>query len=339
MSVVGNQDFWKTGSYLYFIRDAIEGVLQPWRDVGLIDTASPTVTIEKNELEDPRSGVKKTVDEAVTKIDEEYDVTLRNISLQNLAIALLGKDPEEFTQLETERNVATYAHPGELAKIVDASDELIYNVKAMVGVYKATETIFNVTDVDQATKTLTVDSDPTGDLSNGDSVVLHEVSGGSAVAATYSVASLSPTTVVLNEDPGGDATGGKVVKGLVVDTDYSVHTLDDGFVRMLPGSTEFTAAGLLQFVFLPTGLTGLRLMHPQSQKNTIKGRAFISYSRGDNAEKTQREFRCSITPNGANLQLDQYSELQLKVKVLNDLTTANPAGRIVHSKGDVPSQS
>ncbi len=44
MSLVGSQDYWLTGSRVYFQRDPVAGVVQPIIDWGTIEVVSPTVT-------------------------------------------------------------------------------------------------------------------------------------------------------------------------------------------------------------------------------------------------------------------------------------------------------
>lgn len=121
MAIVKHQDFWLTGSRLYFQRDPVLTVVQAYRDIGVIEPANPTLEIEKIVLKDSDGGVKTDVTESVTEINETYEITANNLSPNNLALLFLGNDAAEFTQSATPLvDIRHFAHPGELVKILDA---------------------------------------------------------------------------------------------------------------------------------------------------------------------------------------------------------------------------
>ncbi len=86
MAIVKAQDFWLTGSRLYFQRDPVAAVVQPYRDLGVIAPANPTLEIEKIVLKDSDGGVKTDITESVTEINETYEITCSNLSPNNLSL-------------------------------------------------------------------------------------------------------------------------------------------------------------------------------------------------------------------------------------------------------------
>lgn len=140
MPIVGAQDHWLTGSRLFMQRDPVAGVEQPYRDIGVIDPANPALEIEKVELEDSDGGVKKIVTESVTKIDETYEITGKNLSPNNLALVFLANDPEDFTQSDTPlTDIKHFGHPGELVKLLDADYDASTPGKPMFGITSVEE--------------------------------------------------------------------------------------------------------------------------------------------------------------------------------------------------------
>ncbi len=121
MAIVQHQDFWLTGSRLYFQRDPVATVVQPHRDLGVINPANPTLEIEKIVLKDSDGGVKTDITESVTEINETYEITCSNLSPNNLSLLFLGNDPTDFTQSASAlTDIKHFAHPGELVKLIDA---------------------------------------------------------------------------------------------------------------------------------------------------------------------------------------------------------------------------
>ncbi len=135
MPIVGAQDHWVTGSRLYFKRDDFGGVVQPYRDLGVIEPANPALEIEKLELKDSDGGVKSTVTESVVGIDETYEITCSNLNPNNLALLFLANDPESFTQSASAlTGIKHWGVPGELVKLLDADYDAATPGKAIFGV-------------------------------------------------------------------------------------------------------------------------------------------------------------------------------------------------------------
>ncbi len=122
MGLVKAQDHWLTGSRLFFQRDAVAGVVQPTRDLGVIDPANPNLEVEKVELKDSDGGVIRTITESVTEINETYEIKCSNLNPNNLALLFLANDPTAFTQSASAvTDVKHFAHPGELVKLLDGN--------------------------------------------------------------------------------------------------------------------------------------------------------------------------------------------------------------------------
>ena len=94
----GFQDFWVAGSRFFYKRDAVAGVEQPWIDLGVIESANPSFANEKIELVDGDGGVKTTVTETIVKTDETYEITCRNLNLENLALLFLSDPPSSYVR-------------------------------------------------------------------------------------------------------------------------------------------------------------------------------------------------------------------------------------------------
>lgn len=127
---------------------------------------------------------------------------------------------------------------------------------------------------------------------------------------------------------------------LVEGTDYEVVSLERGLIRLLPGSTVFTAAGDLFITYTPRAISGSRLITPRAGISTnIQGRGLVVWGRNNFAQQTARSARFSIIPQTPNLQIDDYSSLVLRARVLSDLSLTEPAGRIEYWLGDQPDAS
>lgn len=139
MSLVGAQDFWLTGSRLYFQRDPLPdntGALieQPIVDFGRIDAVSPTMTPTVVNLLDSDGGMKRLVDQAMAQIDEKYSIKGSNLNMDNLALLFMGVPPTSFTQAATPITVSQKAFPGRLLKLKDANGVPVYGVTSITTV-------------------------------------------------------------------------------------------------------------------------------------------------------------------------------------------------------------
>lgn len=133
MSVVGMQDYWVAGARFYFVRDDdTNGALI---DLGTVQSAAPTIEASKLELKDGDGGVRRTVDEVVTEINESYEVTCNNFNPTNLALAFMSNEPAEFTQAATPLTDVSHTAViglGKYVKLKDASGNFLYNITSIV---------------------------------------------------------------------------------------------------------------------------------------------------------------------------------------------------------------
>jgi len=358
MSVSGAQEFWVVGSRLYFQRDAVDSVDQPYVDLGVIQTANPSLEVEKLTLQDSDGGLKVDVDEAIASITETYEIVCSNINMHNLAMLLMAEPPSAFTQTAEQKSVVhDVPKVGGLVKIHDSDTDLtnLFNLYAVSGVVSdpADLTTAVLTDIVASTKTLTITGDLSGDLSAGDQIVVYRT-GLSDLrnAKTLTVVSVTYTTstaVVVSEAVYDETTiTGSVLyaasgdSGTVYDqdTDWEVVNLSRGFIRIIDGGAITTDGTDVYVIFQLNALSGNRLAMPHTQQDEIKGTALIMWSRDNHAAQTVREARVSITPASSALSADEFSNITFTVKVLNVITsTTEPAGRVVHFKGTVPSES
>jgi hypothetical protein len=361
MSVVGFQDFWVVGNRLYFKRNAIAGDTQPFIDLGVLQSVSPAFTIEKLELEDTDGGVKRTVDEALTKIDETYDITCSNLNPDNLALVFLSNPVAAFTQSSAQKLAVPHtAHQGRLLKIVDSDSDVtkLYSVQiAGVGAsnWVPDTAVTDLITIDASAGTLSFTTDPgilateyfllmaTGldDPLNAGAYECASISGAGPYIVTLtgaSAAQLSTAETGITGTTTFPTTSGDLyLKGV----DYEVVSNDRGFMRMVDGGA-FTAGdgGASVVVYFDTvAITGARSLTPQSASE-VKGEGVMIWSRGNNAGQTMREIpNLSLTPTSLDLNADDFSSFVIQAKVLADTTLGESAGRMLYFKGDLPSLS
>lgn len=358
MSVVGFQDYWVAGSTFVYRRDPIDGVDQPWIDLGTIQPANPTLELEKLELEDSRSGVKVSVDETVVKIDETYDITCSNMSLHNWSLLFFADPPTSFSQSATVKDVSHDVIASNLISLHDSdTDETsLYGLDAISGMYTGVidNSTLTITDMVAATKVITVSGgDPTAiaGLANGKFFIVHF--DGSMVekanSRSYTVASTTATTITVVEAIAADETtitagityedGGEVYEQGAA-ADWIPYDTEKGLAKIVSAAEGGSiTTSTINIVFAIAALSGDRLINPQSGKGEVKGDGQIFWSRGNNLDQTVREARISITPSSANVQIDDYSDMVLTVKVLSDLQATDVAGRMLSFDGTIPTTS
>lgn len=350
MSNKGSQSFWITGSRLYVQRDPVDAVIQPMLDLGRINVANPTISPTKLELKDSDGGRLRVIDAAVSEIAESYDITCSNLSDTNLAFLFLAEAPSSFVQSGNE--VVAGVHwgiPGNLIKIKDSTGVNIYDCAAIAGVYTGTVTIVVdvITAINAATKTITVSSDLTTPLDPGDKFIIVATGLANPLnAGTYTIASMTTTTITVNETFVANESG--VLVDLIHENagtiyqngvDWEVHHLSRGIVRMIE-TGAFVAAANLNIVYKPNAISGNRKILPLSLKDTsVRASALLIWSRDDNAQQTVREFSVTITPGSASFSDTDYSTMVLNISAISDLTAANPSGQIIHFKGTLPTIS
>ncbi len=352
MSVVGHQDYWTAGSRFYYKKDNDGSTEFPWVDLGTILSANPTSEISKLTLKDGDGGRLTTVDESVTEIAESYDITCNNLNLRNLSLLFLGSEPASFTQSAASKAISAKIFTNEILKLHDTDTDKtpLYAIQVFEGIV---DDITNLTvgtdiltDIVVSTKTLTVSTDLTTHLSPGDSIIVKAAGLTNALnAGTYTVASVTATTIVVNETLVADDTGvtvdivyaasGDTGTVYAKTTDWEVSSLDRGIIK-IPATSNIVDASDNDVYFYTGAVSGNRLVLPQAAAGAINGKFEIWWSRGGNTDQTVRMGTCSITPSSSTIQVEDYSQMVLAVNVLSDLTETEPAGRLLAIKGTLP---
>lgn len=358
MSNVGFQNFWVAGARFYYKRDdADDGTKFPWIDLGVVKKATPNVTTEKVQLMDSDGGRKNLVDEAMTSIDESYDIQCNNINLDNLSLIFLANPPSEFTQAAAEQEVSHHVHPDRLLKLSGEDGELAYSLAKVTGVMVRDAagdlTEVEITAINKAAKTIIVTGDLSAELDAGDKIVVRRTALTNPLnAKTYTVVSAvfgAATTVTVNEEPAADeaAISGLLIykadagdAGIIYEegVDWEEVSLDRGIIRIIDGGA-ISAEDEVVVIFQSLALSGARQMFPHDLQDNVKGQALLVLSREDNGEQTAREFYCSMTPNGFNPNDSDFSDLTITVKVIAQPTETVPAGRLLQFKGALPASS
>lgn len=357
MGAVGFQDFWVAGTRVVFKRDDAGATKYPWLDLGLIKQAQPAFAVEKIQLEDPDGGVKKIVDEKVTKNDETYDLTIANFNPDNLALAFYANPPSTFTQtVDTLKTVTTYVFPESLIKLVDsdAAGTLLYGIKVVSALFKGTmstkPTPGSGTVISASAKTIVLSGDQTAvaGLAVGKSFFVQPTNLVNKLnAQSYTVVSsvfATNTTITVAETPAADETGvtltishGDGTSSNIVykpGVDWSVVSLARGLVRSLTGGA-ITPEGNISIQFLLAGLSGNRLVLPQTISGNVKGLAVVYFGRDNFSSDSAREARVSLSTTNLNMTADDYSDFVLQAKVLSSITVAG-AGRLLSIAGTLP---
>lgn len=349
MGKIGYQDVWLAGSRFRFKRDAINSVEQPWIDFGSIDPANVNFETESIEIEDTTCGRKTTLDQAITKTTETVDITGRNFSIHNLSVAFIGSQPVELTQAAAQKRVTHKMFPGYLTKVHDSdtAKTSIHRLSAIAGLLSAAPgagvlSIDAFTAIVSATKTITTAGDLTSHLSPGDSIVIEGTGLANILnAGTYTVASTTATTVVVNEAFAADEsaiTGSLIYKatgdsGTVYDkgVDWEPESLDMGYLRTIKGGAISTTQDAV-VVFSTAAITGIRQFDPQAG-GEIKGQFELYWNRAGCEEINVREGRCQLAPAGTQVSVEQASTFTLTLTVLTDNTATKPSGTMKYIKG------
>lgn len=355
MGVVGHQQFLQVGGRVFFKRDNDSAGNQfAYRDLGIIDSLALNVSKEDVKLYDTEGGKKVLIDEAVVKQEESYEARIRNLSMRNLAIALLANDPVDFAQSQTEKTQAIRAFPGDLlfTHDSDSAKTRLYKLDAFGGIY--TGTVFGdkvLESIDVATKTLKLTGDQTavGGLAPTKSIIvkragLTNIKNSNTYRIVSRTLNAGKTDLVVEETPEANESGitGSIIHenaGVVyrrdVDWELRKNGLDYGSVRIKSGGAISTEQDVT-CVFTIAAISGKRKITPQSLTGAFKGTCEIWLGSDNNDYVTVREARVSITPNGAELSIDDFSTITLGIAVLSDITVTTSAGRMIQVKGTLP---
>ncbi len=348
MSIVGFQSFWAVGSRAYFKRDNVGSTEQPWIDLGVLETASPALEAEKIELKDGDGGVRTLVDSAVTEIGEMYDLVCSNLNDRNLALMFLSDPPEAFTQAAALVELSNYCEAGQLTKILDADDVPVFMFSAICGVATSTyASTVDCTAIDASAKEITVDTDLSLVLADGDTIILCADGGmvDADNAGTYTCDGAPTATVItVNEDLSADETG--ITATVIHDSgsnnfaeadEFEVVSADRGLFKI--GATSSLVAGDHTVIANTAAVTGDRLTKPQAQEGEAEGLMVLVWSGGGNAEQTARYARVGLSPSSADLKVDDYSNMTLQAQVISDPNATDEFGGLLHFKGSLPTGS
>ena len=346
MPISGSQDFWVVGSRAYFKKTG----LNPWRDLGIIQTVSPNITTESIELEDPDGGLKTTADKQVTKIAENYDLTLSNLSMKNLSMMFLGEDPTTLSVTAAENTfVSSLTYKGELLQLTDSSSEPI-RLTQIAGVYTGTVTTGtgDCTAIDVSTGRITTASSYVSS-SAGDQIIIHpDGLADKRNAGTYTIVGTPSATVISVSEPflGADETAvtvdltianaGTVYK---TTTDWTPYSHDRGLLSFVDGGAMAASSTAVTVIYWQYAISGDRLIIPQSA-SSIEGELRVIFSRDTFGSETERYIpKVKVQPGAASFSTDDYSNFVLNFEVTSDTTKTNQVGHMKHYKGAIPSSS
>lgn len=365
--VIGFQDFWVAGSRLLFQRDSKDGTDFPLIDLGTIQPANPSFDIEKIELFDSECGINQLVNERVNRIDETYDITCSNFNMDNLSILFLAETPTSYSQTQADfSGIDHTVQAGRLFEIVDNVADPVYNLAGFT-VYSGPDAPSTVA-VDSVTvsydfgggdigSAIEVETDITGDLSNGDKIYLGVKNVPTAEIGNkvgqYTVQSVALDTgntrirlqeTIQGSDIASDYDGllyyeatGDTVGFYDEGADYEAKSLARGFARAIPGGS--ISSGTVKVIYSTNALSGNRTITPQSLSGEAQGEALLFWCRGNQAQESVRRCRVSLTPTQSTIQVDDYSQWVVQMKVVSDLTSNTPAGDLLYIKGDIPALS
>lgn len=372
---LGSQDLWVAGSRFFYKRDPFDaagnGVLvaQPWVDLGIIETANPTLTPTTSTLKDGVSGIRQLVDSRTIRQLESYAIQTRNLSLRNWNLLLRGRRVESFGQTagtNITRTCTHRFHPGQLVKIQDEVGKDLYALLNVHGVYTTTGiTTGVVTAISAGTPgvgpyTITVTGsliDPAAPV--GSFVVLKPegLAGATAQAnaGTYEILSkvtTGPTVLTVREVISStegpslvgsivykSGAGGNVSQGPRNTTPaWKVRSLSDGTIYAVEGGAISTEVDLVIAFSVGSVANEPRLVLPQTQVGEVTGKMELFWPRGNYAEISVRRSRVAIIPASAEIVVegDQFSSMTFTVDTLTDETSLSPDGDLLYFKGALP---
>ena len=110
-----------------------------------------------------------------------------------------------------------------------------------------------------------------------------------------------------------------------------------GIIKLSSVSGMVTGAAYNFTVSLLTPLANNRqVMRPQTATlSRVTGEMFLYYERNNGDTQSCRNFRCALTPSGANFQIEDYSDFSFNAKVLYDATATAKFGKFITYRGSV----
>lgn len=152
------------------------------------------------------------------------------------------------------------------------------------------------------------------------------------------------TTITLDSStPLGTAptAAGSISRCARFGYDWEMGDLVRGYVKIRSDATLLVTGQPVVPIFLPRAIAASnRLIYPQARTGPFQGIGLLEWGRGSGAQRTAREFYCSIVPASANMQISDFSSFALSVEVIADPTnTTAPAGRMLDYYGSLPSDA
>lgn len=321
--IVGNQDLWIVGSRFYFEgKGSTTNGATFMTDLGTIDTISPSIAPNIVELKDSASGVKRLIAQAVTQIDEVYQITCKNFNMANLNTLFLGTGwsgsaetyaitTSQVQQFETMNvsleDINNIGYSGASPAVVGTGGLYLYQLRRVT----TGEPVRNIAD---ATTLL-----------------------GLTFTATFGGTAFTEGTHWNWYDK---SRGIIQVIGLPASTSPAVTTLNSV-------ATAITSATFVPMKFLVAGsatstassVAANRFLYPQTASaSNLTGTGHVYWSRDNGVSIDVREFPCIIQPASVAISGEDYSSWTLSVTVLANGTgsaasSTNLAGSAYKAKG------
>lgn len=372
---IGSQDLWVAGSRFFYQRDPYDaagnGIIaaQPWVDLGIVETANPTLTPTVSTLKDGVSGVRQLVDTRTIRQIESYAIQTRNLSPRNWSLLLRGRRAETFSQTVQTTASTSCTHrffPGQLVKLQDAVGKDVYALLGVHGVHTTSSvTTGVVTEISHGAgsgpHTIKVTGDLTGTHPGVGTFVVLKPEGlasgtAQANAGTYEILSkgsfvggatvltvreaLASTetgltgSIVYKSGAGGNISAGP--RNLV--PAWKVQSLTNGIIYAVDGGLINTEVDLVIIYSLGNITSGANLVLPQTAVGEVRGRMELFWPRGGYAESSVRRSRVAILPASAEIVVegDQFSGMTFTVETLTDETATDPDGDLLYFKGGLP---
>lgn len=342
MSLVGTQNFWVVGAKCRFKRESTDTVDYPLQDLGLISNAEPTTEVTKIELNDPGCGVLTKVDEAVTQVNEEYVLTLRNFAPDIIQYLFLSDPPVDYSRTETPNTdgKGQNAYPGQLVQVLNSSLDPEFNLKSVDAVAVGADITAINTVPAVGSQTFTLEGDLDGPWIVTDVVTIT----GNTYAGTVTINAISydsandRTTITVDEDiSAGDANGtGGISKTL--NDDWKVDSLDLGSICIVTGGSILDNSPLL-ISYTNNAVSGKRQLKPQSAP-IIKGEMYLFLNRDNCDEISIRRANVTLSPTAFDTaSTEDYASWQLTASVVStpeEILSGNGVGEFTYVKGDMP---
>lgn len=340
----GEQDFWLVGTKIVFRQESdCDGENYPPLDLGTVTDYEATVEPESSILEDPGCGELQIVDEKASKVQESWNLTLRNFNPDVLRFLFMSGKPESWEQLATPATEvaldATAIFPGHIIEGLKADGNRIYNIDTVEAIRSAKVALGGGTIGAGGTFVVTgadvTELFPAGTTFNSTDDGTESDAVYTVDTAVFAVGDTTITVIGTETIPAGQVFDGNIARIYVLGTDWEVYNLDQGILKAIYGGGIAKGASLV-WDYTPTAVAeGGRLLNPQSAP-LVKGWVDIFLQRNSCNDITVRRARVSVKPSGSTLTATEHSSYQVTITVL---TTAGDAGSLTWIKGVAPAST